>query len=207
MPRPVVTDTTEEAYAAMRPLVQRDEENGWTGLHLVESIGRLLDPVEQLIRDSDLGPGWSAIVDVDRAPVEYLPWTGQIVGVRFKSTLTEAQMRQRIRDQEGRKRGTPGAMLDAISDTLTGSKIILLEERYGGDAYHFRVSVYEAQTPDPAATEAALLRQKPAGLTYDFILLGGATYAELDADFGTYADMDAAFVDYDEQSDYVPGGP
>lgn len=97
-----------------------------------------------------------------------------MVGVAFVGTLTEVQQRQRIEDQEGRRRGTRAAIEAAAKKTLTGGQQVFIYEKWGGDAYTLRVVTYTAETPDPAATEAAIRRQKPAGivLIYEVVTAG-----------------------------------
>lgn len=206
MVRPLVTDTTEELYSGLGPLVVGDETTGWTSLHVAEATTRRLHDVNVLVRDRDDRPGWSIILDPEVAPAEYLPWLAQLAGVEFSGSIpTEAEMRQQIVNREGQDRGTRAAMERAVKATLTGSKRVIIREREGDDPYALYVATYSSQTLVPAMTEMAALRQKPAGLwPFTFEVLTGATYDELDAAFGTYDDQDAALGTYDDQRGYVP---
>lgn len=175
MARPIVSDFTERIYQTLGPIVRRDEETGWVSLHVAESLGRIVDPTFQIIRDLPGRPGWSSVMDPTLAPASHLPWLAQFVGVSFDTvSVTEAQQRQRIEDREGWRRGRPAALIDAVSRTLTGAQQVTLQERYLNDAYRLRVVTFTDQTPDAAETLAAILRQKPAGLilTYDVVVSG-----------------------------------
>ena len=171
MPRPIVTPTTEELYSGLAPVVRGDEETDWTALRFIESVGRLLDPVERLARDEGDRPGWAHTLMPDTAPVEYLEWLAQFVGVSWGTPPTEADQRLRIQTKEGQRRGRPATLLAAIQATLTGTKSVLITERYQGSAWRLYVRTYTAETPDQAATLRAILRQKPGGivLTYEVI--------------------------------------
>lgn len=168
--RPLVSDTAEELYQATAPLARGDEERGWPLLHLVEGSTRSLDEVEQLSRDNGETPGWAQIMDVDQAPLAYLPWLGLFVGVWLDRALPEDEQRSRIRVAEGLERGTVAAFKDAVARTLTGNKTIYLIER-DGSAYRFTLNTLVSETPDPAATEAAARRQKPAGLVMTYAVV------------------------------------
>lgn len=168
MPRPVVSDTTEEIYAGLGPMTNGDEDTDWTLLLFVDSVGRLLHDVELLARDTEDVPGWSSILDPDAAPVVYLPWLAQFVGVSWAATPTEANQRLRIANREGQARGTLAALIAAVQSTLDEPKQVTVDERYLDDAYRLRVVTYTSQTPDSDATLAAILRQKPAGIVLEY---------------------------------------
>lgn len=97
------------------------------------------------------------------------------------------------------KRGHPSAMISAGQNTLIGAKRIVLRERFTGDAYKINVLTFTRETPDPAATLAALLSQKPAsnilthtvvdGQDYQLLLDNNASYAAVLTKYATYAGM------------------
>jgi hypothetical protein len=164
-------------YAMLAPLAQLDPNAGWSLLILTNAIGTMYQLVEDWVRDSAAGPGWSLLMDVDRCPVEALPWLGQFVGVRLLPNSSEADQRARIASTDGFRRGTPAAMIGAAQATLTGTRTLRFKERSGDTAvtpeyaYYLDAVTYKNETPDPAATLRALLAQKPAGLvlTYNAI--------------------------------------
>jgi hypothetical protein len=120
--------------------------------------------VDDWVRDQPEGPGWSLLMDVNRCPPEALGWLGQFVGVRIPTGLTDAQQRQWIKDRRGFRRGTPAAMIAAVQDTLTGTKAVKMIER-DGDPYNLTLTTTTSETPDANRTLAAILSQKPAGIT------------------------------------------
>lgn len=198
----MVTPIAEEAYEALGPIAEAD-----TSGQLREFVGALVDPlqeVEDLIRDDDEGrPGWSSILDVDRAPAKALPWLGQLVGVRPALLLDEASQRLRIRETAGFQRGTRKAIAGAARQYLTGTRAVRIIER-DTSPYHFRVHTYLTETPDASDVEAALLAEKPAGLQMTYEVIVGASYQRLTESYATYNDLFLAFATYSDQQFWVP---
>src|SRR5437764_7240325 len=119
--------------------------------------------VEDLVRDTLDGPGWSALVDLDRCPDVALPWLAQLVGVRLLPGSTPDEQRARIASTDGFRRGTRDAMIAAARATLTGAGTVILRERDGDPvaepidyAYRLTAITYADETPDASATEQAL---------------------------------------------------
>lgn len=205
MARPAVGTLAEEVYERLEPVTHEEEQLDWPLLAL---LGALLDRAQEvadLARESDDGPGWSSIVDPDRAPAAWLPWLAQLVGVEIPPTgtpeasgLDEAAQRLRIKETDGQNRGTVAAIKGAARQYLTGDRTAYLTERHGS-AYALAVATLEAETPSPLLVEAALLEQKPAGLVlvYDVIPAGG-DYDALSSTHTDYADVTATYVDYHE---------
>lgn len=205
MARPTVHPTTELLYGSLGgAFTDRDDEHGWALLSWLDGHGHLLGAVDDLVRDSDDGVGWSVLFDIDRVPDAFLPWLAQAVGVRLSRGITATQQRDEIRAAAYRRRGTPAAIEQSARVFLTGSQRVDIYEREGS-AYRFRVRVYAAEfTDDEAALTAAVQRAKPAGLVATVEVVSGATYGDLDTMHGTYGDMDAAYVDYAAQTAAVP---
>ena len=80
-------------YDALAPLATQDSSNAWALLILCNAIGLMYQDVEDLVRDSPDGPGWSSLLDLDRCPSWALDWLGQFAGVRIPFGLTDAQRR------------------------------------------------------------------------------------------------------------------
>ena len=199
MARPVVTATTEEAYAALGPLTGPDERFDYPLLKYVASVTEPLDIVNRLARDTDEAPGWATVFDPARTPDEFVGWLGQFVGVRELVGLTPTAQRMRIKETAGWKRGTLAAIEGAARQFLTGSRQVRVYER-DGSAYRLRVRTFTAETPDPDAVLRALLEQKPAGLVLTYEVATGATYTQMDGAHVTYSDMDAAYPTYRDQT-------
>lgn len=211
MARPAVGTLAEEALERLDPVAHEDEQLDWPLLSYLGALLGRAQEVADLARDSDDGPGWSAIVDPERAPTAWLPWTAQLVGVRMPppgspeySELSEDAQRLRIRETDGQRRGSVGALKGAARQHLVGpdgtpdTATVHIFERHGS-AYRLSVATLDGETPDPARVEAALLDQKPAGivLVYDVIEAGG-DYDALASTHSDYADVAATFVDYHE---------
>jgi len=180
MAQPAVSPLTQEIYDALLHLPRRphhDEDHGWAALHLVAAVVEQIAELDELARDGpDGSPGWSRLLDVDLCPVWALPWLAQLVGAVCPDGLSEADRRMCIREANGRKRGTVAAMTAAVQATLTGGRQVLITERYQGFAYRLRVQTYAVETPDQAATRAAIVSQKPAGLVLTYDVLLGPTW-------------------------------
>lgn len=162
------------------------------------------EDVDSLVRDTDAGPGWSAILDPDQCPSWALRWLAQLVGIALAPGTPDATARAAIRTPSGWRRGTVQAMKDTVAQTLTSkdpASVFVLERQSGAWAstdnpYHFTVATYADDTPDTAATTAAAKTQKPAGLVMTVTQISRRTYFSVEDDFATYADAEAAFTTY-----------
>jgi len=191
-------------YAMLEPLAEQDPVAGWSLLILCNSIGVMYELVEEWVRDTPDGPGWSLLLDLDRCPDEALPWLAQFAGVRVLPGSSPADMRARIASTDGFKRGTRAAMVGAAAATLTGAKTVLFVERSGDTAvkpeyaYYIDVTTYASQTPDPTATLNALLAQKPGGLVLRYQTTPGQTWGQLKSSGKTWAQVTAAYPTWDD---------
>jgi hypothetical protein len=201
--RPVVGALAEEIYGALGPLTAHDEENDWALLRFVSAIAKAPQVTDDLVRDSDAGPGWSSIVDLDRAPADALPWLAQFVGVDVATDLDEASQRLRIRETSGFRRGTLAAIEGAARQYLTGSRTVQVQER-DTSPYHLKVTTFQTETPVPDRTAEALQAQKPAGLVLQYVVSTGATYDELKATGLTYDQLAAAYPTYTQMKLAIP---
>lgn len=205
MSSPDVHEVTREWWESLGGALTGDDEGlDWPLLRFLDGVGHLLGEVADLVRDTDAGPGWSVLLDVDRAPANTLPYLAQFVGVRLPGGLTEAQQRQRIKETDGWRRGSPGAIKGAARQHLTGTQTVRLRERLDDHAYRFRVRTYEVETPDQQAVEEALRAQKPAGLTFVYEVVSGWTWEEAAAAHTDWAEVAATYDDWDDFADEVP---
>jgi hypothetical protein len=199
MARPVVTPTTEIAHASMGPWARADADTDWQLLRFLEAALRPLDTLEQIARDTPDGdPGWSSVLDVDRAPVGWVEWLGQMVGVTMPPGLADAEQRDAVRDASGWRRGTLGAITAAAQLLLTGTKRATVVERYGANPYALYVATYAGQTADPTAVEASIRLVKPGGITLTYEVIAGLMIDDL---VGT---IDAQTVTIDGYTDLTP---
>jgi Glycosyl hydrolases family 16/Phage tail protein (Tail_P2_I) len=201
--RPEVVPLAEEIYAALGPLTIGDEATGWHLLRFVNAIAQAPQWTDDLVRDSDVGPGWSSVVDVDRAPADALAWLGQFIGVEVEPDIDAESQRLRIRETAGFRRGTKAAIEGAARQFLTGNRTVQVLER-DTSPYHLKVITFETETPFPDRTEAAVQEQKPAGLVLQYVLSSGATYGELTATGDTYAELSTEYPTYTQLKLAIP---
>lgn len=187
MAEPTVGALAEEvlADAPLSEYQHAEADNDWP---LKTFIGAILDRAQEvadLARDSDDGIGWSAIVDPDRAPEEWLPWTAQLVGVRIPppgspdySELDEAQKRIRIKETDGQKRGTPAAMMGAARTVLGGERQVWLIERHGSP-YRVTLAVLANELPSDGTPLSYVT-------TYGQLAASTFTYEEIPEEIATY---------------------
>lgn len=195
--RPTTSAITEELYSALGYWAIRDTEGeDWPLLEVSESIGGRLQPIEDVIRDTpDDDPGWSIVVDVDRAPLSWLPWLAQLGGVRLPQAMSEADQRTYIQSAPSQRRGSPSAIEEAAKLSLTGTKQVYFTERHGS-AYRLTIVTLASETPDPDQLLADILLQKPAGIVLTLTLSTGGDYLTLRDTHQDYADVEATFTDY-----------
>jgi hypothetical protein len=159
----------------------------------------MFDQLADIVRDRDDGtPGWSILWDPDLCPVLFLPFLARWYGISLDPGLSELQQREAIKQTAGYRDGTPGELIGVarkhLTDPVNGT--VYLVERVGGDAYHTAVSTLASQTPDPAATERALMEKKIAGETLTYTTVTGGDYATFKAVHTDYADVHAQFATY-----------
>lgn len=189
-------------YDALAPLAQVDPENAWALLIYCNALGSMYQLVEDLVRDTPDGPGWSALLDVERCPDVALPWLAQLVGVRLLPGSTADEQRERIGSTDGFRRGTRAAMIAAAQATLTGDRFVGLRERDGDPAdkpdyaYFLTAITYTEETPDPAATEAALIAQKPGGIVLDFRVAAGQDWQAVRTNNPTWQAVKDRYVNW-----------
>lgn len=193
---PIVGDWAQRLYDRLAPVHQQDAALGYPFLIYLGAMGdKLMEDIDFLVSDSDIGPGWSRLFDTGTCPSYALPWLGQIVGVRVNPLLSDLDQREQIREVGGWSRGTPGSMLAAAQPYLTGTKFTLMIERYGGDAYQILYITHTAETPaDPTLMEAAVIAQKPAGIVLTFANYVGQTWGDVKSGNATWQDVKNNFA-------------
>jgi hypothetical protein len=174
---------------------------------LVDALSAGIDRADQLIQPADPdAPSWilwwPAAFDLDHTPDP--AWLGNTTGTEIPGGLTATQTRDLIRDHGSWRRGTPAALLAAVQATLIGTRQVEITER-NGSPWQLRVLVYAAETPDPDATLAAILSQKPVGIVLDFVVAAGATFQHfIDVHGPTFDDDQAAFPLFVDASTHIP---
>lgn len=213
--RPDLGSVAEELYGKLGPFQDHtldgrelsDEELGWPLLIFFGLMAKRWQPVDDLSRDSDAGPGWSSIVDIDRAPDEGLGYLGQFKGVTPLRGLTADQSRDRIRYVDGFKRCTAESLKGATSRRLTGTQTVYLNEREGGDPLRIGVITFTAETPFPDLTFQDMIEQKPWGYIIDYFVVDEWGYAVLKVAFDDYGEIKIHYPDYHGLKINVPPAP
>jgi hypothetical protein len=158
-------------------------------------IGEMFAPVEVLAADREDGTaGWSVMLDVDVAPSGGLPYLAQWVGERLPQGISEVAARQWIRDAPNQVRGTAEGIARAGQRHLTGTRTIMMHERYkiGGaaDPDYLTVLTLESETASETTTRADLLSCMPADIQLDYDAVSGVIWATVES-VGTWADVEA----------------
>jgi len=204
---PILTPWGERLRERTEPLAPDDAEHGDAHAHLSGALAAALERTAEIYDPEEGLPG-SPLVDVDRCPDWALPWLAALVGVTLPTGIDAATMREGIRSVAGWKRGTPAALRAAAGLHLTGDKTVYFRERdpTGGDPpYCVEVVTLTSETPDPAAVEAALRRQKPAGLVLTYRVVAGYDWQQVDADYASWSALDAAYSSWRRLVNKEPG--
>jgi hypothetical protein len=168
MPKPEASPAALELYEALEPaFTTGDEDRDWIALRICMAIvaGRL-DLLHSYLIDDILNlPAWAVIFDPERCPAEALPYLAQFSGAVLTPEMTEAARRNAIQTPEAFSRGRLASIEAVVKRRLTGTKAVVVTERYTGDPWRLRIETLESETPDQAAIEADLIRfQKPVGI-------------------------------------------
>lgn len=177
MAAPVVHRETADQYQALGAGLRYGDgdANGWALLHFIDSWAHLLAAISDLVSDSDAGPGWSLLFDVDRCPRAWLPILGVFAGVFIPDSLPDADARARIRQSSAEYSGTVGAFKQAVRESLTGTKTVTVKER-DGSPRRLTAQTYTVETPDPAFTALKAELQTPAWIQLAFGTVPGPTW-------------------------------
>jgi hypothetical protein len=207
-------------YTAMAPLAKDDSANGWSLLIFCNAVGTMFQLVEDIVRDTPDGPGWSVLLDLDRCPTVALDWLGQFVGVRIPKGFSDADARARIAGTDGFRRGTRQAIFEAMKPTLTGAQNVFIWERAGegehgraggsdiDGAYYLVVHTYDTETPDPALTQRALIGAKPGALVLNYMSAPGQSWRQLRDSGRTWRDVLTQYATWDTvRLDQPPAPP
>ena len=173
---------------------------------LCEAISAMWAEVEQysldrLDEDGNELTGYGVVFDVDLCPVEALPYLAQFVGEILPTTATEAEARRQIRTRPNGKRGTPAGIIAAARATLSNpdTDSVVLRERDAAacptdPAYGLTIVTFTSQTPNPAATEAAIRANLPAGIILVYTTLPGWDITSFEAaGYANITAFEAAF--------------
>jgi hypothetical protein len=203
MAMPILQPAAQELYDKLEPFQYDEANHDYALAKFCSAVGSILEEIESYVRDgADGEPGWSILLDINRAPLKGLAWLAQFVGVTLVPQLPtetqaqyDARSRARILSTDGWRRGTPDSLRGAAAQWLTGTKTVIFRERWP-DAYSLTVVTYTSQTPDQAKVLASLLEQKPAGLVLTYNVLAGQDYQSLYANHATYQNVFTSYATY-----------
>lgn len=167
----------------------KDEDATGELLAWLSGIGAMVQPIDNLCRDGfdadgNPAPGWSQVLDIDRAPTEVLPWLAQFLGVRLNTNLRDDQQRFAIENPQGFGRGTVTAILSAANLYLKPGYSAVIIER-DTSAYHLAIHV-------PASGIAGLSTCESVFLTYTTCSALAAAFPACSTLWKIPAEIDAA---------------
>lgn len=164
-----------------QPLAPDDERYDYAHAHLCEALNRSMEQVAEVFDPGGDIPPLAPILDLDLCPGWALPWLAQLVGVRLPAGVSDDDARELIANVSGFARGTPASLQAAASLTLTGNQTVAFRERDAGDPYRLEVVTLTGETPDPTATQRALLAQKPGGIVLSYRTVEGQDWQAVTA--------------------------
>jgi len=188
--KPEASPAALELYAALEPAFTRgDEDRDWIQLKVCMALvaGKLDLLWSYLIDDENDLPGWAVLLDPERCPEAALPWLAQFGGAVLTPEMTEEARRKAIQTPEAFSRGRLASLEAVAKRRLTGTKTVLVTERYTGNAWRLRVETLDEETPDPEGTKADILRyQKPIGVLLFLNTRAVWNWGEVKAEKATY---------------------
>lgn len=202
----------KELYQMFLPVVDAFGDNGDL-LNMCRGFGKMLQPIDNVAKDGPNGePGYSQILDPERAPVEWLPWLGQWVGYFVTpqtSTETEAQweVRERayITKKSAHRRGTNARLIEEVQSYLNDPKQVFLWNR-ATTAHKMTLFYYTAQLKSgytAADVNTAAQAQKAKGLLLTVTPLSGGDWNTLTVNSATWNTVVSKFANWNE----VAGNP
>src|SRR5262245_26265752 len=186
MSQPPLSPLAQRTYDRLEPMQWDEPNQGYALAWYLKMAASMSDEIDLYASDqADGTPGWAILLDPDTCPDKALPWLAQFVGVSLPAGLTRQQKIDLIFARIGWTRGTPQSMIDAAKHTMTGTQTVIFRERHP-DAYALDVLTFTDETPDPAATEAAIRSMKPAGILLTYHCFDGQDYQLIYDNFATY---------------------
>ncbi len=193
----------DDLVAAVEPWVTPDLET------YVREIGKMFAEVE-FYADDD--PGWSVLLDVDRALAKDLPFLAQFVGERLPLGLPEADAREWIKDSPNLRRGTLESVIRVAQRHLTGQRTVRVRERSHSDGVsddpdRITVQTYVSETPNPTLTLTDLRRDAvPAEIILNYSAISGQDWANVMATNANWGVVNTTYASWDAVRTTLPAG-
>jgi hypothetical protein len=162
-------------------------------------VAALIEDIDYVTPDDGGAPGdTSTLTDPSVAPVAWLPWIAQLVGVPLRADLTDAEKRDAIAfASAGWRAGTKTAVADAAKTELTGTRFARVYDHSifdpgDGGEWDVLIITRNSETPDPARVLTAVSRRaaKPAGVML-YHRAYEASWDTVSATYPTWAAIDA----------------
>ncbi len=211
MPRTEV-EQRDYVYRLLPDYVRLDDDGtlaSFMGYATTSAMGPALRLADEADPDTSVS-GTAEIANPAVAPRPWLLWLAWMLGLDISAIPADEQRAAVPQAALLRQRGTKAAIRRAVQRTLTGSKSCRVYWNLStSDPYLITVVTLTAQTPDSAASLAAALTEKPAGLDLEVQDTTGATYDELALEYTgqDYDDLAGDFTDYDDLADWTPPSP
>ena len=191
IPTPVVVQSAlGDAAWDYLPQYIPDADDG-TVRALLDSLAAPVVGLVDVLTDAD------TTADPYSTPFDRVAWLAAMAGIDISTVASDARKRAVIGDAAWRYRGTVQAIRTRVAETLTGAKNVEIVTNYGGDPDAISVTTFASQTPDEAATEAAIRAEIPAWMEATIVTdAAGQSYANLAADYATYGTMTATSKTY-----------
>jgi hypothetical protein len=210
MSKPDASPAALEIYDALSPpFSQGDEDRDWISLKICMAItaGRLDLLHELLIDDVTNLPAWGIVFDPATCPEACLPYLAQFDGAVLTPEMDEAARRAAIQTPEAFSRGRLASLEAVAKRRLTGTKTVLVTERYTLNAWRLLVETLEGETPDPEGTKADIVAyQKPVGIVlfYNERVAWVWGEAKKSLEFPTWKTVKEGFADWQSYRSYEP---
>lgn len=169
-----------ELYEALSPAFSALDTSGSLGRFCSVITGGDLELIHEWVTDTELGPGWQILLDPSRAPAILLPWLAQFDGAVLLPRMNEEEERLTITSPQAFGRGTVAQIEEVAKRGLTGTKTVVITERYTGSAWRMQIKTLPGETPDPVRLKAEIEAQaKPIGILLFFNEANAINWGEL----------------------------
>ena len=198
VPTPVIVPTSLGDFAwDYLPQYVKDADDGTVRALLDSLAAPVVGLVDVLTDPATTADEWAT-------PFDRVAWLAAMAGIDISTVASDARKRAVIGDAAWRYRGTVQAIRTRVAETLTGAKNVEIVTNYGGDPDAISVTTFASQTPDEAATEAAIRAEIPAWMEATIVTdAAGQSYSNLAADYATYGTMTATGKSYGTLSQEV----
>lgn len=197
-----------ELYEMFGPLVERFGDPRSDLLNLCRGLGRMLQPLDDIVKDGPLGePGYSQVLDLNRAKDEWLPWLGQVVGYQVTARVPTEDLatwsvreRSRMISRSAHRRGTVARMVEAVQEQLIAPQTVVVQQRTTS-AHRISLFYYVAQlktSSSVAIVNALAQEQKAKGLILTVVGLTGGDWNTLTANSATWNIVVTKFASWNE---------